>query len=1437
MKNKRDILKMLDIFNQQEIDFLACFECNNYFENKDIVINFDIPEGVPFYLLEKINYFNNQNTGVQIKINIDNKKIKHEFLYDYLNNFLKPKNNILLKSILNRQTFKCDSESFHIVYWTKEELDAWTSIESELINFFKNILHLQISKIVFIEDPTHINGLNELKKQQEKEHLNAIQNYKSSKNNSNDCNSVSKTFKQTYKFNKKLTEPAIKIIDINHQDLEAVIEGKIFKKDVAITKNDTHLYKFYITDYTSSLAIKGFSKGSQEQYEKLENGVWIKVKVKLMQDKFEFNNTVGSIVEFYEIEPLIKDFDDSERKRVELCVHTKMSAYDGLVDVNNLMNYLKKSNIKSVGITDRNNVQIYPDLAKATKKNEIKPLYGYQIEVLDDTINAVLNPTSNKIANASYVIFDLETTGLYAHADEIIEFGAVKYENGNAVERIDFFIKTKEPIQSHTTELTNITNEMVQNGLEPMEAYQKIINFIGNSVLVAHNGINFDFNFLNVKLKEHGFNPLKNTMVDSMVISRSINAEFNSNTLGYICRKYHIEYDEAVAHRADYDAEVLYHVYKIMINKMSELGIETFEQINEKIQNDSLRSKSRGDDILIYVKNQAGVPDLYELISIASTTNYYKRPTLTWKIINEKRNNLLVANAPIDGEIFNGALNYSDEAFNEIAQRYDFLTIAPSDSFKHLIDDFRLTLSGYKFAIEKILKFGSLLDKKVCATSDPYYIFQFEKKYHDVYIFTPGLNGRKHRYYKFETHPEQHIFSGDEMKFAFSYLNDNDLINKIVFDNPDYISNLIDDNIEPLQKKLFAPEIPGVNEKVTNYVYKTAHDIYGENLPEIVESRIKKELDAIIGNGYAVVYWISHLLVKESLNDGYVVGSRGSVGSSLVATLLNITDVNPLGPHYLCRNCHYVEFIKDREDGYDLAIKECPNCHQQLYGEGHSIPFETFLGFKGDKVPDIDLNFSGVYQPKAHNFIKKMFGDTHAFRAGTIATVAEKTSYGYVRNYFESQFNDDLINNAEIERYACNCIDVKRTTGQHPGGIVVVPKDKTIYDFTPYNYPADDTTQDWFTTHFAFEAIHDNLLKFDILGHDNPTALKMLKDLTGVDEKDIPNQDEKVMELFRSCEPMNIKPNDILGETTGALSLPEFGTSFVRGMLKETQPKHFSDLIRISGLSHGTDVWLGNAQSLIKQGHTLENVIGCRDDIMVYLLSQNVPPSKAFSIMEDVRKGKQIKKDDEALLREYKIPEWWIESANKIKYMFPKAHATAYVMHAWKFAYYKLYYPLEYYAAWFSIRPSAFDLEIMVENHAKIKARLEELIKINNSPTLKSTLTTKQKDLIPVLEILLEMKARKFEFLQVDLNRSSATEFLIDYEKNAIIAPFICVDSLGETVAQSIIQARNEKIFSSQDDLSKRTKLTKQHMENLTKLGILKHLPKNDQVSLFDELF
>lgn len=1150
------------------------------------------------------------------------------------------------------------------------------------------------------------------------------------------------------------------------------------------------------------------------------------------QTIIESKNFLTGKLKKYEILPQLKiePEKDLDNHRIELSLHTKMSTYDGLVNLDELKTKLTNLNHNYFAITDRYNVQNYPDVYKTFKGSNIKPIYGVEFEILPQMIPAVLNPIDENIEEAEYVIFDLETTGLYPIFNDIIEFGAVTIKGHNVISQTQFFIKPNTVLNEKISKLTNITEENLKDAVDQKEGLLKILDYIKGKVLVAHNGINFDFNFLNTKLKQYGLEPLSNCLIDTMVVSRGLNTDYKSHTLEVLAKKLKINYDSFSAHRADYDAMLLKNVWVEFINLLANKECTNIKKINDVIQCDRLRQTTHGNFVVAYAKNQLGIRNIYELVSLSHTKDFFARPTLTWEEITPFRDNLLLTNLCIESDISTASLSYSDEELNDLVKKYDFISICSPLGFHHEISNENITTQDYEIAIKRILSACKQEHVLPIAVSNTYYLEKTDKQFHDLYVAMPTLNKKPHRFFKYKTGPISYLRNTYEMIEEFNFLNDDSLVNDLVINNTHQIIKQIDFSLSPIRHELYPPKINGVNEKVKSTVYENAYKMYGKKLPQIVEERINKELDSIIGNGYAVVYWISHLLVQESINDGYVVGSRGSVGSSLVATLLEITDVNPLPPHYLCQKCGFSNFeVSGVEDGYDLPPIDCPNCHHLMYGDGHNILFEVFLGFYGDKVPDIDLNFSGVYQNNAHNFIKKMFGADHTFRAGTISTIAEKTSFANTRNYFQATNKE--MSPSEVERFAAKCVDVKRTTGQHPGGIIVVPEDMSIYDFTPYNFPADDTTQDWYTTHFAFEHIHDNLLKFDILGHDNPTILRILKDLTGVDEKDIPHYNLDTMSLFSSLVKLNINSQDMLNEPTGVLSIPEFGTKFVREMLTDTKPCTFADLIRISGLSHGTDVWLGNAKDLIKGGLNLSQIIACRDDIMTYLINRGIEPKIAFNIMEDVRKGKGIKPDNLIVLNQNNIPEWYINSCNKIKYMFPKAHATAYVMHAWKFAWYKLNYPLEYYASYFSIRPTAFNIKILCNGLDAIKGHYLE---ISQKIKQKKDISTKEKDLLPIYEVAIEMHLRGFKFKMIDINHSDADHFLIDKEEQALICPLVVLDGLGEAVASSIIDARSQRPFENLADLINRTKISKQHIELFSQLGITDHLEEFNQIKLFD---
>ncbi|KEZ22239.1 DNA polymerase III subunit alpha [Ureaplasma diversum] len=1231
----------------------------------------------------------------------------------------------------------------------------------------------------------------------------------------------------------------IPLNDVTEEMKQVWVQGQVFHVEKESRRNG-FIYRFRILDDTNTLEIFEFALNENPEREKIKKNDWIVALITILPTRNDGvkQNFVGKINKL-----LLKPQQIDQAffsPRIEFNFHTKMSALDSIIEPKDLIDFATKNNLKTIGITDRNVVQAYPEIFTYLNKtkSDLKIIYGIETEEIPSYIELVLNPCDQNLNNATYVVFDIETTGLFPNYDGVIEIGAIKIKNNELLGRLSFFLKPNKEISLATQELTNITNSDIADAISEKEGLIKIFEFFKDSVLVAHNAINFDINFLNIRAVHHNLEPLNNPVIDTLMISRAINKDFKSHRLGWVCKKYGIDYNEDSAHRADYDAEVLNQVFKVMLDKLfHEYSITNLNEINDKLQNDTLRSRIFGKWLNLYVKKQENIRDMYELVSLSHTDNFFSRPTLYREQIEKKRENgLLTTNAVHESDLIEALFSKTDQEIKSIIQSYDFITLPSLKTQAHLTyEQNKISLEDLKHAFVKLVSFSYELNKKVVYSNTPYFLDADHKKFYDVYVHSKQLEGKSHRFSHEKYVPDLYLDDAKAAEFELSYLNNETWINDIIYNHPQAIVDLIDDSIAPLKSGLYAPKIEGVNEKAKAYIYETAHRIYGDHLHPIIQKRLDREWNAISEHGFTVVYWISHLLVKKSLEDGYGVGSRGSVGSSLVATFLDITDVNPLPPHYLCTKCKYCEFVEDADDGFDLVPKNCSNCDLTLTTNGHNIPFETFLGFNADKVPDIDLNFSGLYQQTAHNFIMEYFGSSHAFRAGTIATVAEKTAFGMVRKYFEEQKLDPKVRDSTIMLYALACINSKRTTGQHPGGIIVVPEDLSIFDFSPYNYPANKKEENWLTTHFAFEYLHDNLLKFDILGHDNPTILNLIKKLTNIDDRDVPMYDLKVIASFSDISVFNLEPRDVLNETTGAISIPEFGTKFVRQMLVDTKPKSFADLIRISGLSHGTDVWLDNAQSLIKSGKVLKDVIACRDDIMTYLIALNIEPSIAFAVMEDVRKGKKIKLDHQKILQEKQIPQWYIESANKIKYMFPKAHATAYVMHAYKFAWFKLYYPLEYYAAFLSVRAEKVDMLIIKKGKLAIEEEYKRIVdkenkaKNGNGPKP----TTAELESLNTYEIMVELLARGIKINNVDIKKSAATDFLIDRSTNSIIPPFTMLPGLGEIVANSIVSARDELQFATIEDLKARTKLSKKDLDNLSKIGALDELSETDQLTLF----
>lgn len=1252
-----------------------------------------------------------------------------------------------------------------------------------------------------------------------------------------------KTFEKRNSYKKEYF--SLKIDDIDENVKEVMIQGYIFKEESKKVRTGKTIQTLYITDYTNSIVVKRFeNKGSNsldEMKKVKKGGVWARVKGNVEYDQFAKDIVI--IARDVEVIPSPKVREDlAEKKRIELHVHSKMSAMDGIGSMTDYVKRAKYWGHEAIAITDHGNVQSFPEAQGACKGSSLKMIYGVEMYMIDPQFTVVYNEKDISLKDMTFVSFDLETTGLSVMDDDITEFGAVKYKNGQEIDRIQSLIKPNKRISEKITKLTHITNEDVKNAPTIQEFLPKILDFFQDDVIVAHNAT-FDVGFLNEILKRNGYPQLNNPAVDSLTLAWKLLPELKGYRLGNVARHYRIPYDGDDAHRADYDADVLAGVFNMMLHDLMQKKYYNILDLNQ-MECDNAYKIVRPKHMCVLAKNQEGLKNMFKLVSEANTTYFEKTARIPRERLEYYREGLLFGSGCYNSEIFELAMTRSVDELKKAIDFYDYIEILPLDICMYFVERGRVdTQEDLIRILRRIVDVAKEMNKIIVATGDVHYLDQSDKIFRDVFTCNPkiGLGGALHpltdRNNPQAWTPDEYLRTTQEMMDSLPYLTEQEK-QEYVVDNTHKIADMIDKDITVVHSSLYTPHIDNADENLRKLCFDNAHKQYGEVLPEIVEKRLTKELNNIIKHGFGVIYYIAHKLVKKSNDAGYLVGSRGSVGSSFVATMAQISEVNPLPPHYYCPHCQYNEFIPEGEiaDGYDLPDKVCPKCGHPLKGDGHNIPFETFLGFNADKVPDIDLNFSGDYQPTAHAYTKEIFGDTHVYRAGTISTVAEKTAYGYAKGYAELMGKENTIRGAELERIAKGCTGVKRTTGQHPGGIIVIPSDMDVFDFTPYQYPADDLSAEWKTTHFDFHAIHDNVLKFDILGHVDPTVIRMLQDLTGVNPKDIPTNDKKVMSLFYSSEALGIDLS-YLNCKTGALGLPEFGTKFVRGMLEQTHPTSFSDLVIISGLSHGTDVYLGNAETLISSGTcTLKEVIGCRDDIMVYLIEKGLPNKDAFDIMECVRKGKSPavfpEKNYEELMRKHDVPNWYIESCKKIKYMFPKAHAAAYVLSAIRVAWWKLYYPREYYAVYFTTRCDAYDIETLIQGkevvYNKYKAILTD--KQNNVK-----ISNKEEALISVFEIALEMFDRGFHFNNISLDYSDSRNFIVDpNDEYGILPPFTSVDGLGDAVADTVKEAREQHTFLSKEDVIHRTKLNNTQIDFLTKIGVFNHLSEENQLSLFD---
>ena len=1209
---------------------------------------------------------------------------------------------------------------------------------------------------------------------------------------------------------------------------EVVLRGKIIRVEKRELRSGSKMMIFDLTDFTDSITIKMFLREDQEADadEAIKQGKFIKLKGITTIDRFDGELTVGSITGIKKCEDFTtRRVDNAPVKRVELHCHTKMSDMDGVSEVKDIIKRAKQWGMPALAVTDHGCVQAFPDASHALDKGDaFKVLYGVEGYLVDDMKEIVEN-SENQSLDGAFVVFDIETTGFSPVKNKIIEIGAVRVENGVITDRMDEFVDPEVPIPCEIERLTGINDAMVMGAETIGPVLGRFLEFCRGAVLVAHNA-SFDVGFIshNASVLGYEFHP---TVMDTVALARVLLPNLNRYKLDTVAKALNVSLENH--HRAVDDAEATAGIFLKFVEMLKKQhGMETLDDLNVFNQaEDSAIMKMPTYHVIILAKNDLGRVNLYRLVSWSHVRFFSRRPRIPKSLLNQYREGLIIGSACEAGELYQAILRGGTDAeLQRLVRFYDYLEIQPLGNDMFMLRDEKSTVKTVEDLKEinrKIVRLGEQCGKPVCATCDVHFLDPEDEIYRRILMAGMG----------FKDSDEQaplYLRTTEEMLAEFDYLG-SDLAYEVVVANTRKIADMCEP-IAPVRPDKCPPVIENSDETLRNICYNRAHEMYGENLPKIVTDRLERELTSIISNGFAVMYIIAQKLVWKSNEDGYLVGSRGSVGSSFVATMSGITEVNPLSPHYYCTNCHYYDFDSEEVKKYsgmagcDMPDKLCPVCGHPLTKDGFDIPFETFLGFKGDKEPDIDLNFSGEYQSRAHDYTEVIFGKGQTFRAGTIGTLADKTAFGYVKNYFEE--HGERKRNCEINRIVQGCVGVRRTTGQHPGGIVVLPLGEMIYSFTPVQHPANDMTTKTITTHFDYHSIDHNLLKLDILGHDDPTMIRMLQDLIGLDPvKDIPLDCREVMSLFQDTSALGITPEDIGGCKLGALGVPEFGTDFAMQMLLDTKPKYFSDLVRIAGLAHGTDVWLGNAQTLIQEGKaTIQTAICTRDDIMVYLIQQGLEEGTAFTIMESVRKGKGLKPEWEEEMSAHGVPDWYIWSCKKIKYMFPKAHAAAYVMMAWRIAYCKVFYPLAYYASFFSIRASAFSYEIMCLGREKLESHLADYKRRSDS------LSKKEQDTLRDMRIVQEMYARGFDFLPMDIYKARARHFQV--MGNKLMPSINSIDGLGEKAADSIEEAAKDGPFLSKEDFRNRTRVSKTICDLMGELGILKDLPETNQLSLFD---
>ena len=1518
-----------DFFKSSTLDKIVINKNNKSFLVK-ITIDKYLPKDILSNLVENKSLFSDDLTYNFTVRNPDNNMLLD--YYPYFLDILKSKDKIKLIDVY-KDSLVYESDTLRLIAYNKKEEDRLKEISNDINNFYHNIGFHDYIPVILREDNLIEEEIsNELSNVTIPEPIkkDVIKEEPKRYNNSGTPRRRKSTDEGCI-LGKTIDSEPIKMSLLLGEDNDVTVEGYIFGTDYfESSKTNFKIITLKITDETDSIACKVFCNEDEEYgrlCKALKVGTWLKIRGYTKIDNFSKDELVLNARDIMPVEHEEEEItDDAEEKRVELHAHTMMSQMDGVADEVKLVKQAMKWGHKAIAITDHNGCQAFPNVyhlvrdynAGKEEKDKFKALYGTELVMVDDNVDIVIRPNDGKLLDQTYVVFDFETTGFNAGgADSIIEIGAVKMKGGEILERYDELINPGRPLPAKITEITNITDLMLEDKDNEENAVKRFIEWFGDLPMVAHNA-KFDVSFLEMAYKKYNLGEFKNPVIDTLELSRTLDNNYARHGLSALVKRYNVPWDEESHHRGDYDAEGTALVLYKMLEKLDSRNIETMEQLSNIVDSKEMYKYGTTNHINIIALNKKGLKNLFKIVSFANTTYLYKTPRIPRSVINEYREGLLIGSGCYESEVFKQATSKSEEELSNIIRFYDYVEVQPPECYSHLVETGDFANEGEVISnINKIINTTIDAGKLIVATGDVHHLTREDKIYREIIVNQKVPGGGRHPLARggIKNIPSNHFRTTTEMLDDFSFL-DEETRKLIVIDNPNKIADMTE-IIEVIIETggiPFSPKIDKSVETVTDLVFTKASDMYGEPLPYNIEERIstelygdgvfkaveaklkreepnlsedefkkklfsnlhntllkgfdevkkvikenlkitdpeitdedlektlKKNLGGVIGGGFDVIYLIAQKLVKHSNDDGYIVGSRGSVGSSFVATMMGITEVNPLPAHYLCRNkdCKYSEFIndegvpygKDYPSGYDLKDKTCPKCGQPLGKEGQDMPFATFLGFNADKVPDIDLNFSGEYQWKAHEYTKVLFGVDNVYRAGTIGTVAEKTAYGYVRGYFEEH---GIVGkrSTEIERLAKGCTGVKRTTGQHPGGIVVIPGYMDVFDFTPFQYPADDNTSLWRTTHFDYHAIDQDVLKLDILGHDDPTVLRMLQDLSGIDITTLPMDDKKIFSILSSPEALGVTEEDILCPT-GTLGLPELGTRFVIQMLVETKPSTFAELVKISGLSHGTDVWAGNASELIRNNIVpFKDVIGCRDDIMVNLMNWGMKPIRAFKIMEHVRKGKATKDPEtwKGMVEEMKaanVPEWYIESCHKIKYMFPKAHACAYVMSAIRIAWFKVYKPLFYYAAFFSIRVDDYDIETMIKGYNAIKTRYEDLMAKGFE------VTNKESNIIDSLHVALEATARGIKFAPISLEKSDATRFVVDTEhENTLIPPFKTIDGLGLTVAKTIVEARENGPFLSKEDLQKRGKVSKTLTDKMTEMGILNELPDSNQLSLF----